>query len=161
MRLSRDFTLEEFTRSQTAERMGRPIVVEPGSMEHRNLEQLCGVALQPMRDALGLVSVTSGIRPVWLNEMIGGSPTSDHVPGLAGDVVVPGRTPLEVAKWAAANLKGCKQIIHEFGRWVHISVWPEGQTGECQLLTAYKVGKKTVYTPGLHAIETLTRKVEE
>lgn len=162
VQLSENFTINEFTRSNKAEGLGRVVEVESGSAVDLNLHRLCRIALQPIRNALGLVIVSSGFRPPWLNKAVGGSKTSDHQYGLAADINVRGYTPLAVSEWIAANIRGVNQIIHEHGRWVHVSIWPEGQSGETKLLTAYKPlptaenpHPKTIYVNGLHEINKL------
>lgn len=88
-RLTQNFTLEELTRSQTAEEQG--IDNTPGPAERYNLKALTEACLQPIRDHYGvLVRVTSGYRSDALNEAVGGSSTSLHRRGLAADIDVMG-----------------------------------------------------------------------
>lgn len=159
MNLSPHFTLDEFTRSQTAERMGRPIVVAPDSEEFRNLQYLCMTLLEPLREALGPVVISSGYRPGWLNAAVGGSSRSDHLTGLAADIIVPGRTPMEVAQAVNAMNLGYKQLINEFGRWVHISSPGPGVAPRRQNLTIWNDGRGTRTTEGLHAVADLQARV--
>lgn len=158
IQLSPNFYLDEFTRSQTAARAGIEITVELGSDIHHNLIDLCERILQPLRDALGPVHISSGYRPHRVNALVGGSKSSSHLHGLAADITVTGCTPLEVARWLRNRTAGYDQIIHEFGQWVHASVAPESghPRGEC--LTAIKVPRrlrkpKTVYVLGLKTVE--------
>ncbi|GFM34207.1 D-Ala-D-Ala carboxypeptidase family metallohydrolase [Desulfovibrio subterraneus] len=153
--LSPHFSLDEFTASQTAERMGRQIVVEPGSDVFRNLQHLCLTLLQPIREALGPVVISSGYRPPWLNEQIGGSPRSDHMSGLAADITVPGKTALEVAEAIRGMGLGFKQLINEHGRWVHIAAPEPGEIPRRQELTIWKDGTRSRTTEGLHAVADL------
>jgi uncharacterized protein YcbK (DUF882 family) len=82
--LTKDFTLEELTRSETAETAG--IGNEPNEEQRRNLKLLAGV-LQQIRDRAGVpVAVSSGFRGAALNKRIGGSKTSLHCAGLAADI---------------------------------------------------------------------------
>lgn len=164
VQLSLDFSLDEFTRSQTAVRHGIPVVVEYGSQVHTNLARLCVAVLQPLRDTLGPVHVTSGYRPPRLNTLIGGAPSSQHLYGLAADIVVPGFTPLEVAHWIRDNLSGYDQLIHEFGEWTHVSVAPFDHSPRNEQLTAVKkqrlIGKpRTVYVPELMPVDEALQKV--
>jgi len=134
--LSPDFYLDEFCRSQTAERLGKKVVVEQQSSIALNLQHLCVAALQPLRDALGVpVNVTSGYRPRWLNAHIGGSQTSHHIFGLAADIVVPGVPPFDVAMLAAELHLPFEQVILEYGSWTHIAVPAIGDEPMQQLLT--------------------------
>ena len=103
IQLSPNFYLHEFTRSQAAARHGIDISVAPDSEEFSHLKYLCSVALQPARDALGPIFISSGYRPKELNRAIGGSATSAHVHGCAADISVVGHSPLEVAQWFAES----------------------------------------------------------
>src|SRR5690606_3442411 len=71
--------------SDTAQMQGlyqvpTPIVVE-------RLRELAGDLLEPIRDALGPLRVTSGYRRPRVNAAVGGSSTSAHMSGWAADVV--------------------------------------------------------------------------
>ena len=146
MQLSEHFELAEFLVSETAARRG--IANEPTPEIIENLRRLCQLVLEPLRVKLARpVVITSGYRSPALNRAIGGSPTSHHMQGRAADLIVPGITPLAVCQ-AASQLKlPCVQIIHEFGRWAHLSV--AASTERTQLLTAKLTQGKTVYEPGL------------
>lgn len=145
--LSGNFYLDEFTRSQTAARLGRQIMPSPD--EEANLRRLCRFILQPVREALGPVHITSGLRPSWLNETVGGSKTSQHVFGQAADFVVSGHSPLDVARWIEAEQLPFDQLIHEFGEWVHCSVAVAEKPPRQQKLTAVRGQAGTIYHPGL------------
>ena len=146
MQLSEHFELAEFLVSETAARRG--IANEPTPEITENLRRLCQLVLEPLRVKLARpVVITSGYRSPALNRAIGGSPTSHHMQGRAADLIVPGITPLAVCQ-AASQLKlPCVQIIHEFGRWTHLSVAISNE--RTQLLTAKLNQGKTVYKPGL------------
>jgi len=60
MNLSRNFTLLELTKSDTAVRKG--IDNEPNADQIDKLKMLCENILQPVRDHFGRVKVTSGYR---------------------------------------------------------------------------------------------------
>lgn len=167
--LSPNFFLDEFTRSQTAERFGHPIEVEPGSTVFTNLQYLCLTLLQPIREALGPIVISSGYRPKWLNDHIGGSSSSDHLTGLAADIIVPGRSPLDVARFISSQKNlGYKQLINEHDRWVHIAAHNPGNPGSPaaaprrQNLTIWHNGQRNVTTEGLHsALELRSRMMAE
>jgi len=162
IQLSNNFYLDEFTRSQAAARHGIKIIVNEDSAEFLNLRSLARFVLQPIRDELGSVYISSGIRPVKVNKLIGSSKRSDHIVGRAADIVVAGYTPYEVAVWVRDNLKNYKQLIHEFGQWVHVSIPAFNVRPRNQNLTAIKVpriiGKpKTVYVPRILTTEQALR----
>lgn len=153
--LSKNFSLEEFTRSQTATRKGIHNGIRIGSVEHRNLSRLCNNLLQPLRDLLGQLTVSSGYRSPALNKAIGGSNKSQHTQGLAADLLSSDLTPSQLAVQIAQH-GGFDQLILEYGEWVHVSLPAEGEIARGQILTAVKVpqrfGKhRTVYVPGLHS----------
>jgi uncharacterized protein YcbK (DUF882 family) len=77
MILSKNFSLNEFTKSVSAIRNG---VENSPSPEHiRNIQLLVKYVLQPLRQALGLpIKITSGYRSDALNKLIGGSKRSQH-----------------------------------------------------------------------------------
>ena len=60
MNLSRNFTLSELTKSDTAIRRG--INNNPNAEQIEKLKALCENILQPVRDHFGRVKVTSGYR---------------------------------------------------------------------------------------------------
>ena len=154
MHLTKNFTLEELTKSETALRMG--LDNEPDDTQLANLEALCECILQPVRDHFGKgVKVNSGLRTPEVNAKVGGSKTSDHCKGMAADIEIPGVANAELAQWIAENLE-YRQVILEFytpgipdSGWVHVSYNPADN--KKQVLTATKQNGKTVYLPGLVA----------
>lgn len=126
MQLSKNFALWEFTISQTAQRQG--LKNEPGKRETDNLILLCDQILQPARETLGPLHISSGFRSGELNKRVGGSFNSAHKEGFAADVVPVECSKLEFAKWIAKNCK-FDQLILEFGTsaepsWIHVSCDP-------------------------------------
>ena len=71
MNLSRNFSLQELIKSDTAIRKG--INNNPNSGQIEKLKALCENILQPVRDHFGRVKVTSGFRSVDLCLAIGSS----------------------------------------------------------------------------------------
>ena len=76
MFLSKNFTLKELTRSNTALRLG--INNEPSKEGIYKLTLLATQILQPLRDCLGALRVTSGYRSPELNKALGGSFRTDE-----------------------------------------------------------------------------------
>jgi zinc D-Ala-D-Ala carboxypeptidase len=150
MNLSPHFTLAELTFSETAARAGRAIVADEDAIA--NLTSLCVDVLEPLREAIGApIVISSGLRPEWLNIIVGGSKTSDHMSGRAADIRAIGFTPMEVCEIAASMNLPTNQVILEFGRWCHISVAPRETLPRREVLTAKSINGKTVYYPGLVA----------
>ena len=127
MKLSDNFSLHEFTRSQTATRHN--IDNTPSDKQIFNLRNLCVNVLQPVRDYfMKPMIISSGFRCAELNIKIGGSITSQHVQGQAADIEVLEVGNLELSNWIDNNLK-YDQLILEFHNpkedphsgWVHVS----------------------------------------
>ena len=154
MNLTKNFTLSEMVKSETALRHGMDNT--PGEAEIANLKKLCEQVLQPVRDHFAKgVKVNSGFRHPEVNAKVGGSKTSDHCKGQAADIEIPGVANADLAKWITENLD-FTQVILEFytpgipdSGWVHVSYDP--QNLKKQVLTATKQNGKTVYLPGLVA----------
>ena len=156
--LSANFSLNEFTRSQTAARLGIPMEVPVDGQIFGALTRLCTQLLQPLRNILGRsVYVTSGYRPPILNRKIGGSRKSQHIKGEAADIVVTGVKPLEVCQAVVHLGLPFDQLIHEFGRWTHISVAPEYRAPRAGVLTAWRnlASGRTEYLTGLSSMEEI------
>jgi zinc D-Ala-D-Ala carboxypeptidase len=153
MKLSNNFTLEEFLRSQTAARHG--IDMTPPDWVLENLQRLVDGCLQPLRDQVkASVNVSSGFRPLDLNSLIGGSKTSEHINGNACDFTITGWAPFETSELIVELGLPFDQVIHEFGAWVH---WGMADILRSEKLTAYKDARhKTRYTHGLHRIPDLS-----
>jgi len=127
MKLSQNFSLSEFTKSQTATRHG--IDNTPSMTNIINLTSLCEGVLQPVRNHfMKPMIISSGFRCKELNTKIGGSKTSQHVLGQAADIEVLGVSNLELSDWIHTNLE-YDQLILEFynekegphSGWVHVS----------------------------------------
>lgn len=153
VRLSEHFQLSEFTASQTAERMGRS--VEASAQIIIQLERLCVMVLEPIRAVFGKpLHISSGYRPVWLNQAIGGSPSSEHCHGRAADFTIHGVSVMEVCRTIEQKMAQTlpfNQLIFEFGTWTHISICDPATAPKRQVLTAKHTGGKVVYLPGLRS----------
>jgi hypothetical protein len=154
MNLTKNFTLSEMTKSETALR--HDMDNTPDQTVISNLQALAVHVLQPVRDHYGKgVKVNSGFRSPDVNARVGGSRTSDHTRGMAADIEIPGVPNHELAEWVKANLPYTQLILEFYTRgvpdsgWVHVSYDPANL--KKQDLTAVKEGGKTVYLPGLHA----------
>ena len=149
MQLSRNFTLQELIKSDTAIRMD--INNNPNSGQIEKLKDLCENILQPVRDHFGRVKVTSGVRSPELCVAIGSSVNSQHAKAEAADFECVGVDNAEVADWIRMNCT-TDQLILEFytpgepnSGWIHCSWIPEGRRH--QFLHAFKQGGKTKYKP--------------
>lgn len=124
MRLSKNFVLSEITRSNTAKRLG--IDNEPTKKDLENLQRIVTNLLQPLRDHLGPIRISSGYRSKELNRAIGGSRKSQHSKGEAVDVQFWKDGQMcnkEVYDWIIDNAVEFDQMINEFDfAWIHISL---------------------------------------
>ena len=151
MKLSKNFTLKELTKSSTAVRHG--INNNPDKEQMINLVVLTNCVLQPIRNAHGRVDVNSGLRVLELNRKIGSGDSSQHVQGMAADIECPSISNMELAEWSRDNLE-FDQLILEFytpsapaSGWVHVSYNKE--ENRKRVLRAVKNDGKTVYQEGL------------
>lgn len=170
MQLSEHFFLSEFLWSETAARLGRKI--EPTEGVVANLKWGCEHVLEPIRAAACIefkkdmpVDISSGYRPDWLNKLVKGSKNSDHLYGCASDTNLVHVPTLKFALWLASNIAKfpIKQMIYEYGEWVHISWEPDVAAPKREILTATKVAdklekKRTVYKTGIYLGEGGTLK---
>ncbi|MDP6249970.1 MAG: D-Ala-D-Ala carboxypeptidase family metallohydrolase, partial [Candidatus Pacebacteria bacterium] len=102
MKLSKNFTLAEMTKSQTAARMG--LDNNPSEDEQENLRLLCERVLQPVRDHFNKVlTISSGFRNIVLSQKIGSSAKSQHCAGEAADFEIFGVPNNEVSDWIKEN----------------------------------------------------------
>ena len=97
MNLTRNFTLSELIKSDTAIRKG--INNNPNAEQIEKLKGLCENILQPVRDHFGRVKVTSGFRSEQLCIKIGSSVNSQHAKAEAADFECMGTDNAELADW--------------------------------------------------------------
>ena len=143
MILSKNFSLVELTKSQTAERKG--IANDPSPDHQENLRLLCERVLQPVRDHFNhVVSVSSGYRSPALCAAIGSSVDSQHAKGRAADCEIYGTPNNEIFNWIKNN-RMFDQMLLEFWNedepnsgWLHVSYNPESSENTKECLRAYK-----------------------
>tara|TARA_R100000781_G_C3984419_1_gene94698 strand:+ start:26 stop:523 length:498 start_codon:yes stop_codon:yes gene_type:complete len=158
MRISKNFTLAELTKSNTATRLGISNV--PDKEGIHKLRLLATELLQPLRNAVGPLRVTSGYRSESLNAAIGGSNKSQHTKCEAVDLQFVKRGSMDNMRIFNAIINRAlefDQIILEFGGataekdsnnpdWIHLSWKVTGNRR--QILVAYKdENNRTKYRP--------------
>jgi zinc D-Ala-D-Ala carboxypeptidase len=138
MRLSKNFVLSEITRSNTAKRLG--IKNEPTKKHLANIQRLVTELIQPMRDSLGPIRISSGYRSPQLNRAIGGSTKSQHCKAEALDLQFWKDGKMcnqEIYNWVLKSGLEFDQMINEFDySWIHISL--KEKNNREQVLEAYK-----------------------
>jgi len=149
MKISKNFTLEEFLVSQTAVRHG--IDMTPPLKIEANIIKLVETIVQPLRTELGSpIMINSGYRPEELNTLIGGSKTSAHRFGCAADMRCNAISPLDLSKLVFEMDLLYDQVIHELGAWVHCGIRWDNKDIRKEELTMYRnKNGHTIYVPGL------------
>ena len=132
MNLSEHFTLEEATYSETAIRMG--INNQPNEQQLANMTT-AAEKLEEVRNVTGALRVNSWLRLPDVNVAVGGSKVSSHMDGWAIDCSSSAHTPYALCQLVIKAGIKFDQMIHEYGRWMHISFAPEMRQQE---LTIYK-----------------------
>ena len=149
MELTRNFTLQELIKSDTAIRKG--INNNPNAEQIEKLKTLCEKILQPVRDHFGRVKVTSGFRSPQLCQAIGSSINSQHSRAEAADFECVGVDNAELADWIHRELDWDQLIVEYYvpgepnSGWIHCSWIPENR--RAQYLLAYRQEGKTKYKP--------------
>ena len=155
MKLTANITLDELTKSQTAERKG--INNNPSPQQIENLKALAVNILQPILSHFDKpLIISSGFRCAQLCIEIGSKITSQHVADddcAAADFEIPGVDNRELAIWIKNELE-FDQLILEFYRdneptsgWIHCSYSTNHNRN--QSLRAMRENGKVVYKPWL------------
>ena len=155
MKLTANITLDELTKSQTAERKG--INNNPNPKQIENLKNLAINILQPVRSHFDKpLIISSGFRCAQLCTEIGSKITSQHTAfdgAAAADFEIPGVDNRELALWIKNELE-FDQLILEFYRdneptsgWIHCSYSTEANRN--QSLRAFREEGKVNYKPWL------------
>ena len=133
MKLSENFELREFTRSDTATRKG--IANDLGVQEVKAIENLVTNLLQPLRKVYGKrMVINSGYRCPELNKAVGGVPTSQHTKGEAADVACEHPSYLvECVRRSGLDFDQCIQ----YSSFVHLSLKLSGQNRRQYLKGGY------------------------
>jgi len=152
MNLSKNFTLSELTKSQTAVRKG--INNEPSTADINNLIHLAETILQPVREHFGKpVMISSGYRSPALCEAIGSSTKSQHARGEAADFEIHSVDNKELAAWIKKNCEFDQLILEYYdgidpnSGWIHCSVKTAPEIPRKQVLQAKKIEGRTAYEP--------------
>lgn len=125
-KLSPNFALSEFLKSDTAER--RRIANVPNTGQIAAMTRLCLRVLEPVRANFGQpVRITSGFRSPALCVAVGSSKASQHAKGEAADFEVVGIDNATVARWIRDHLPFDQLILENYVQgqpnsgWIHVS----------------------------------------
>lgn len=143
MRLTLNFSLEQLSYSETAQR--ECIDNTPGADIVDNL-RLLAEGLERVRMLTGYpLDISSAYRCPELNRRVGGARTSQHTLGLAADFTCAEfGPPVDIIKAIRASDIEFDQCILEYAKWVHISF---SKTPRGKVLTIYD--PKEGYLDGL------------
>ncbi len=118
-----NFKMSELIHSDTAAKYNINNMPDINSLD--NMLILIIDCLQPIRELLGkAVFINSGYRCSQLNKLVGGSPTSEHLKGMACDFHCYGLYPKQIVKLIKNSDIQYTQLIEEHSKnksWVHIS----------------------------------------
>jgi len=147
-RLTANFWLSEFLRSEAATRKG--LSNTPNEEALACIRVILAPGMQQVRNILRApVLITSGYRSQAVNRAVGGAKESWHCLGLAADFVAPefGMPRTVVERLMLEGDLHFDQLIHE-GDWVHIS-FRAASRARRQVLTARFDNGRVSYLSGL------------
>jgi uncharacterized protein YcbK (DUF882 family) len=125
MKISEHISYDEATLSPTAIRNG--ISNQPNEQELANMKLVAENCFEPLRKMWGKpIKVNSFFRSQSLNQLVGGSPLSQHVKGQAIDITTGTKTENKKLFELAKTLD-FDQLINEYNfSWIHISYKTSG-----------------------------------
>lgn len=116
------FTLEEFIRSSTAQRL--KINNTPNDEVLRNIQYGVQMVLDPLRRMLQTpITITSGYRCAELNKVVGGVPNSWHTKGNAADIRVKDEEEAKAIFQSLKTLPSVDTVLFEHSAhsiWMHV-----------------------------------------
>jgi hypothetical protein len=149
MKLTTNFSLAEFTTSETAMKNGFAEQYQPTKEIVDNLRKLAQHLAEPIRAKFGSFSPTVAYRCERLNNAVKGAKKSEHLQGKAFDetfikdgVNISG----EVFKWLLKSGLQWSKLIWEFGdennpRWLHIGYDEKNLKNEVLVAVKFKNGQ--------------------
>jgi len=129
-RITKNFRLEEFTKSKKATELGIDNHAQLTQQNYINLEALCVNVLQKVRDMIEVpIHVSSGFRCRLINKAAGGATKSQHMKGEAADIFIDPVCSLGWTLWDVCKLivkhTDFDQLIWETrpngSKWIHVS----------------------------------------
>lgn len=119
--LSKNFTLEEMCATSTG------VLNAVNDEAKRSLLYLCQYVLQPVRNEIGALKITSGYRSSGVNSAVGSRPSSQHLYGEAADFIPLGDLPIDnvyrwIVKVSGIPFGQCIRESKDGKDWIHISL---------------------------------------
>lgn len=124
IKIAKYFSLMEMCASETAQKLC--IRNQPTVTEVVNLTLLCTKVLDPLRKAMGPITINSGFRCAALNKAVGGVSNSQHCKGQAADINIKGDLAYgkKIFSWIKQHVD-FDQLIWEKNKqgtyWIHVS----------------------------------------
>ena len=143
MQITEHFTVEEFERSSTADRLGIANRVPAALLP--NLRTLCEVVLEPLRAYAGKpIVISSGYRCPALNQAGGGASQSQHLRGEAADLHLPSTAEGRAwFRWLMDNTTFDQLIWEHDGRgthWIHVSCKADPRQNRNRVVSSMRKG---------------------
>ena len=129
MKITKNFSLNEFTRSATADKLGIDNSLPLDGISDLYIKNLVVHLLQPIRNTFGRMTINSGYRSEALNKAVGGVPTSQHRKAQAADIAFCEAKIKDVWQYLndnPDNLKWDQVILYRKQNFIHFS-YNEGQ----------------------------------
>lgn len=142
MKLGKYFTLAEMTRTS------REWINAPMDIHLVNLVRLVALCLDPLREKVGTIHVTSGFRSLDVNREVGGARQSWHMKGSAVDIYHDKHKPMAlIRKIQFLGLPFDKLIAEDNGksRWLHWQIADAGEENRSEIYHAHLKDGKMVY----------------
>jgi hypothetical protein len=142
MYIGKYFTLAEMCRT------GSGLVNEPATHELISLTRLVALCLDPLREDVGALKVTSGYRSESVNKAVGGAVRSFHRHGLAADLQSDTHTVDELVERIEYLALPFDKLIMEYAGtkpWLHWQIVEPNRTNRKEVYTARIVDGKMEY----------------
>ena len=140
--LGKYFTLKEMCATSTL------LVNNPDDWQMVNLTRLVALCLDPLREAVGALKVTSGFRSKDVNKAVGGAVKSFHRHGLAVDCLSNDHSVEELVDKIEYLALPFDKLIMEYGKnrpWLHWQIVEPNRTNRKEIYTARIVAGKMEY----------------
>ena len=122
MKITKNFSLNEFTRSATADKLGIDNSLPLDGISDLYIKNLVVHLLQPLRNALNQqIKINSGYRCSELNTAVSGAKNSHHMLGTCADITLGSIEKNKLAfDWIKDNCNFRQLIWEKGGQWIHV-----------------------------------------